>query len=181
MCLFDNEEVGSSSPQGADSDLLDLLLSRICKALGLCKGQMLARSMMVSADNAHAMHPNHPELADPKNAPVMGQGVVVKFNATLRYTSDGYSVALFRSLCQKAGVKCQNFYNRADILGGSTLGNISVNHVSVASVDIGLPQVAMHSCYETCAVSDAIDLEEVMKLFYGTTLERLDTATTVLG
>ncbi len=181
MCLFDNEEVGSSSPQGADSDLLDLLLSRICKALGLCKGQMLARSMMVSADNAHAMHPNHPELADPKNAPVMGQGVVVKFNATLRYTSDGYSVALFRSLCQKAGVKCQNFYNRADILGGSTLGNISVNHVSVASVDIGLPQVAMHSCYETCAVSDAMDLEEVMKLFYGTTLERLDTATTVLG
>ena len=171
MCLFDNEEVGSSSPQGADSDLLDLLLSRICKALGLCKGQMLARSMMVSADNAHAMHPNHPEMADPTNAPILGEGVVLKFNANLRYCTDGLSAAIFRKVCGKAGVKVQTYCNRADIPGGSTLGNISLGHVSVPTADIGLPQLAMHSCYETAAVADAEALVDAMAAYYGSALE----------
>ena len=180
LCVFDNEEVGSSSNQGADSDLLDLLVSRICEALNLSKGRMLARSMMVSADNAHAMHPNHPEFADPKNAPVMGEGLVVKFNSTLRYTTDGFSAAVFRKICENAGVKTQTYYNRADMPGGSTLGNISLNHVSVPSVDIGLPQLAMHSCYETCAVSDAFALEAALTAYYSTTLCHPEKNLTVL-
>ena len=170
LCVFDNEEVGSSSGQGADSDLLDGVLSRICGALGLDKKVMLARSMMVSADNAHAMHPNRPEFADPKNAPVLGGGVVVKFNSTLRYTTDGLSAALLRKICEKAGADTQTYYNRADMPGGSTLGNISVNHVSVPSVDIGLPQLAMHSAYETCAAKDVLTLEKAMTAYYETTL-----------
>ena len=171
LCVFDSEEVGSSSVQGAASMLLPDCLSRICEALGLDLRQMLAQSFMVSADNAHAMHPNHPELADPTNAPIMGQGVVVKFNASLRYCSDGLSSAIFRKVCEKAGVKTQTYCNRADIPGGSTLGNISLNHVSVPTVDIGLPQLAMHSCYETAAVADAVALEEAMAAYYGSTLE----------
>ena len=171
LCVFDSEEVGSSSVQGAASMLLPDCLSRICEALDLDLRQMLAQSFMVSADNAHAMHPNHPELADPTNAPIMGQGVVVKFNASLRYCSDGLSSAIFRKVCEKAGVKTQTYCNRADIPGGSTLGNISLNHVSVPTVDIGLPQLAMHSCYETAAVADAVALEEAMAAYYGSTLE----------
>jgi aspartyl aminopeptidase len=181
LCVFDNEEVGSSSSQGADSNLLELLLSRICQGLGLSEGEMLAQSMMVSADNAHALHPNHPELADPKNAPVMGQGIVLKLNSTLRYTTDGYSAALFRAICRKAGVKVQSFYNRADILGGSTLGNISVGHVSVPSVDIGLPQLAMHSSFETCAVADVVAMEEALTAFYSTVVERPEETVSVLN
>ena len=170
LCVFDNEEVGSSSNQGADSDLLEGVLTRICDSLGLDIKVMLARSMMVSADNAHALHPNHPEFADPKNAPVLGGGVVIKFNATLRYTTDGLSAALFRRVCKKAGAETQTYYNRADMPGGSTLGNISLNHVSVPSVDIGLPQLAMHSSYETCAAADVLTLEKAMTAYYGTEL-----------
>ena len=170
LCVFDNEEVGSSSNQGADSDLLDGVLTRICDGLGLDKKVMLARSMMVSADNAHGLHPNHPEFSDPKNAPVLGGGVVVKFNSTLRYTTDGLSAALFRKVCEKAGADTQTYYNRADMPGGSTLGNISLNHVSVPSVDIGLPQLAMHSCYETCAAADVLTMEKAMTAYYGCAL-----------
>ena len=171
LCVFDSEEVGSSSVQGAASMLLSDTLSRICEALGLDLRQMLAQSFLVSADNAHAMHPNHPELADPNNAPIMGGGVVLKFNANLRYCTDGVSAALFRKVCARAGVNVQTYCNRADIPGGSTLGNISLSHVSVPTVDIGLPQLAMHSCYETAAVADAIALEEAMAAYYGSTLE----------
>ena len=127
---------------------------------------------MISADNAHALHPNHPELADAANAPVMNGGVVVKFNSSLRYTTDGLSGALFRKLCNCAGVPTQTYYNRADIPGGSTLGCISLAHVSVPSVDIGLAQLAMHSCYETAGVQDAIALEDAMTACYSATLER---------
>ena len=171
LCVFDSEEVGSSSVQGAASMLLPDTLGRICDALGLDLRQMLAQSFMVSADNAHAMHPNHPELADPTNAPIMGNGVVLKFNANLRYCTDGVSSAIFRKICAGAGVNVQTYCNRADIPGGSTLGNISLNHVSVPTADIGLPQLAMHSCYETAAVADAIALEDAMAAYYGTTLE----------
>ena len=172
LSVFDSEEVGSSSLQGAASDLLESLLTRICSCLNLELPRMLAQSFMVSADNAHAIHPNHPELADAANAPVMGKGVVIKYNANQRYTSDGVSAAIFRKVCEKAGAAVQTYCNRADLPGGSTLGNISLAHVSVPSVDIGLPQLAMHSCYETAAVSDAIALEEAMAAYYSTCLER---------
>ncbi len=170
LCVFDNEEVGSSSNQGADSDLLDTVIGRVCDALKLDKSRMLAQSVLVSADNAHGLHPNHPELADPQNAPVLGGGVAVKFNATLRYTTDGLSAALLRNAFARAGAKTQTYYNRADMPGGSTLGCIAISHVSVPCVDIGLPQLAMHSSYETCAVADVLALEEGMSAYYGSTL-----------
>ena len=171
LCVFDSEEVGSNSVQGAASMLLQSTLERICTALNLEIGQMLAQSFMVSADNAHAVHPNHPELADPANAPVLGGGIVLKFNAAQRYTTDGLSAAVLRTICGRAGVAVQTFYNRADMPGGSTLGHISLTHVSVPTADIGLAQLAMHSCCETAAVSDAIALENAMAVFYGSALE----------
>ena len=172
LCVFDSEEVGSSSVQGAASDLLENVIQRICDALNLDAKRLLAQSFMISADNAHALHPNHPELADAANAPVMNGGVVVKFNSSLRYTTDGLSGALLRKLCSRADVPTQTYYNRADIPGGSTLGCISLAHVSVPSVDIGLAQLAMHSCYETAGVKDALYLEEAMAACYSATLER---------
>ena len=171
LCVFDSEEVGSSSLQGAASNLLESVLQRVCEGLQLDYHQALAQSMMVSADNAHAIHPNHPEYADAANAPVMGGGIVLKYNANQRYTTDGVTAALFRKVCQQADVPVQTYYNRADLPGGSTLGNISLSHVSVPSVDIGLPQLAMHSCYETAAVQDALSLEDAMAAYYSCTLE----------
>ena len=171
LCVFDSEEVGSNSVQGAASMLLGDVLERICQALDLDLKRMLSQSFMVSADNAHAVHPNHPEYADAGNAPVMGGGVVLKFNASQRYTTDGVSAAVFRKVCADAGVKVQSYCNRADIPGGSTLGHISLTHVSVPTADIGLPQLAMHSCYETAAVADALALEEAMAAFYGKSLQ----------
>ena len=171
LCVFDNEEVGSSSYQGAGADLLQSTLSRICGAMGLELPQMLAKSFLVSADNAHALHPNHPELADAANAPVLGGGVVVKFNANQRYTTDGVSAAVFRKICAGAGVPVQTYCNRADMAGGSTLGNVSLSQVAVPSVDIGLAQLAMHSCYETASVRDAAYLAEAMTAYYSTRLD----------
>ena len=180
LCVFDSEEVGSSSVQGAASDLLEGVLVRICETLEWDIFRMLANSFMVSADNAHALHPNHPELADAANAPVMGGGVVLKFNASQRYCTDGASAAIFRKVCADAEVKVQTYCNRADIPGGSTLGNISLHHVSVPTADIGLAQLAMHSCYETAAVSDAIALEDAMTAFYGASLKATDTGYTLI-
>ena len=166
LCVFDSEEVGSSSVQGAASDLLENLLERICKACNWDLTEMLANSFMVSADNAHAIHPNHPEFADATNAPVMNGGVVLKFNANQRYCTDGVSGAIFRKACEKVNVPVQSYYNRADLPGGSTLGNISLCHVSVPTADIGLPQLAMHSCYETAGVKDAAYLMDAMASYY---------------
>ncbi len=171
LCVFDSEEVGSSSLQGADSNLLQNTLERICCSQGWNLKQMLSNSFMVSADNAHAIHPNHPEFADPNNAPVVNGGIVLKFNANQRYTTDGVSAALVRKLCGRVNVPVQTYCNRADLMGGSTLGNISVTHVSVLSADIGLPQLAMHSSFETAGVQDAIYLQEAMAAFYGSALE----------
>ena len=171
LCVFDSEEVGSNSVQGAASMLLPDVLERICQALDLNMKQMLAQSFMISADNAHAIHPNHPEFADGANAPVVGGGVVLKFNASQRYTTDGVSSAIFRKVCAKANVPVQTYCNRADIPGGSTLGHISLMHVSVPTADIGLPQLAMHSSYETAGVKDGPWLEDAMAVFYGSTLE----------
>ena len=171
LCVFDSEEVGSASVQGAGSTLLSDILSRICKALNLDLTQMLANSFLVSADNAHGIHPNHPEFADPNNAPVLGGGVVVKYNATLRYCTDGLSTAIFRKVCEKADAPVQTYCNRADMPGGSTLGCISLAHVSVPTVDIGLAQLAMHSSYETAAVADLAHLEKAMAAFYSSNLD----------
>ena len=172
FAALDSEEVGSCSAQGAASTLLTQTLPRIAAALGQEEDRLLAQSFLVSADNAHAQHPNHPELADAGNAPKMGGGIVVKFNANLKYCTDGYSAALFRTVCRKAGVPTQDYYNRPDIPGGSTLGCISIGQVSVPTVDIGLAQLAMHSCYETAAVADAIYLEDAMTAYFGLTLTR---------
>ena len=137
-------------------------LMRICAGVGMNYREALAWSFLVSADNAHALHPNHPEYADPNHRPVMNGGIVIKFNANQRYTTDGVSAALFRQACKKAGVPTQTFCNRADLPGGSTLGNISSSQVSIPTVDVGLPQLAMHSCYETAGVRDAAYLVQAM-------------------
>ncbi len=171
FCGFDSEEVGSNSMQGAGSNLLELVMLRICRAMGWEADYMLGQSFMVSADNAHAIHPNHPELADPNNAPVINGGVVLKFNANQKYTTDGVSSAIFRRICEKAGVDVQTYCNRADIPGGSTLGHISMTHVSIHSVDVGLPQLAMHSCYETAGVKDVLALMDVMACYYSCGLQ----------
>ena len=180
LCVFNNEEVGSSSSEGAASNLLESTLERICRSCNLNLSRMLAQSFMVSADNGHALHPNHPELADAANAPIPGNGVVLKFNASQRYCTDGVSAAILRKVCAKADVPVQTYCNRADIAGGSTLGNISLHHVSVPTADIGLPQLAMHSCYETTAVRDAIYLADAMQAFYETTLEATENGGFVL-
>ena len=169
LCVFDNEEIGSGTLQGAGSTGLIDVLERICRCQGWELNRLLATSFMVSADNAHALHPNHPELSDAANAPVLGGGVVVKFHGDHRYTTDGMSAALFRKL--SGGVPLQTFYNRADMPSGSTLGTISVSQVAVMSVDIGLPQLAMHSCYETAAVKDAENLALAMQAYYSKSLE----------
>ena len=125
---------------------------------------------MVSADNAHAKHPNHPEMSDSQNAPVLGGGVVVKFNASQRYATDSISHAVFCEICKERGVKTQTYYNRADLPGGSTLGSISNTKVSVPTIDIGLPQLAMHSASETASTSDVADLTEALTAFYSTAI-----------
>ena len=170
LSVFDSEEVGSSSYQGAASDFLSSTLARICKELKLEQSQTLAKSFLISADNAHAIHPNHPELADAANAPVMNGGIVLKFNANQRYTTDGVSAAVVRAVCRKADVPVQTYCNRADMPGGSTLGNISLSQVAVLSADIGLPQLAMHSCYETAGVKDVEYLVNAITTFYSADL-----------
>ena len=155
--VFDNEEVGSGSRQGADSGFLYDTLTRLGFALGASDGEIraaMAGSFLVSADNAHAVHPNHPEKFDKQNRPVMNGGVVIKHNAALKYTTDALSSARFALICEKAGVPVQHFANRSDLAGGSTLGHMSAAHVSVESVDIGLAQLAMHSLYETAGTKD---------------------------
>ena len=166
LCVFDSEEVGSNSPQGAAASLLEGVLERICRALALDLHQMLSQSFMVSADNAHGIHPNHPEFADAANAPVPGGGVVLKFNAAQKYATDGAAAAVFRKICDRAGVRVQTYYNRADLPGGGTLGRISLTHVAVPTADIGLAQLAMHSAYETAAVADVENMVNAMKTYY---------------
>ncbi len=167
-CVFDNEEVGSGTKQGADSDFLRITTDRICDALGLSKGMMLANSFMVSADNAHAVHPNHPEYADPTNKPYMNGGIVIKYNGNERYATDAISAALFKRVCSAIGVPTQTYCNRSDLPGGSTLGNISTAQVSMPTVDIGLAQLAMHSSYETAGSMDTLYLERASAEFYRT-------------
>lgn len=167
--VFDNEEVGSGTKQGADSTFLEDVLLRISEGLGVDRSvllQWIAGSFLISADNAHAVHPNHPEKADPTNRPYLNGGIVIKYHGGQKYTTDAVSAAKMKSLCMEAGVPCQTYANRSDILGGSTLGNISTAHVSVASVDIGLPQLAMHSAMETAGVRDTEYAVKALKVFW---------------
>ena len=176
-CIFDNEEVGSGTKQGADSTFLSDVLRRIALACGKDEAEtaaMLAGSFMLSADNAHATHPNHPEYADSQNQVFMNEGIVIKFNANQKYTTDGVSEALFHAVCQKAGVPVQHFANRSDLAGGSTLGNISGSHVSVNTLDIGLAQLAMHSSYETAGAKDVDYMIRGMRAFYEADLTAVD-------
>lgn len=168
--VFDNEEVGSGTKQGADSTFLEDVLWRICEALGLSRSgylRMLAGSFLISADNAHAVHPNHPEKADPTNRPYLNGGIVIKYHGSQKYTTDAVSAAKLKSLCKRAEVPFQTYANRSDIAGGSTLGNISTAHVSVSSVDIGLPQLAMHSAVETAGMRDTKYAVDMLKVFFG--------------
>ena len=168
-CVFDNEEVGSGTKQGADSTFLSDVLERIASCLNMSAEayrMALSASFMLSADNAHATHPNHPEYADSLNQVEMNKGIVIKFNANQKYTTDGVSAAMFHQLCKDAGVPVQHFANRSDLLGGSTLGNISGAHESINTLDIGLAQLAMHSCYETAGVKDLSWMIQGMHAFY---------------
>ncbi len=171
FCVFDNEEVGSTTKQGAASTFLSDVLRRVISALGQEEEDYytaLANSFMLSADNAHAVHPNHPEFSDGQNATYMNEGIVVKFNANQKYTTDGVSEAVFHSICKKAEVPVQHYANRSDMPGGGTLGNISGTHVSINTLDIGLAQLAMHSAYETAGVKDIGFMIRGMQAFYET-------------
>ena len=168
-CVLDNEEVGSGTKQGAASTFLYDTLVRINECLGLSHEEYLralAKSFMLSADNAHAVHPNHKEVADPVNRPYMNEGIVIKHSANQKYCTDGVSAAVFKDLCREAGVPFQTFTNRSDMLGGSTLGNISNTKVALNAVDIGLPQLAMHSPYETAGVKDTYYLIQAAEKFF---------------
>ena len=164
-CVFNNEEVGSTTMQGADSTFLSDVLERISIAYGLDREKYMmaiASSYMVSADNAHAVHPNHTDKADLTNRPYMNEGIVIKFNGNQKYTTDSVSYAIFKDICDKRNVPYQTYANRSDIAGGSTLGNISNSHVSVNTVDIGLAQLAMHSAYETAGAKDTTYMIEAL-------------------
>ncbi len=168
--VFDNEEVGSGTRQGADSTFLEDTLLRIGESLSWSQvdfRRMVAGSFLISADNAHAVHPNHPEKADPTNRPYLNGGIVIKYHGSQKYTTDAVSAAKMKEWCETAGVPFQTYANRSDIAGGSTLGNISTAHVSVSSVDIGLPQLAMHSAVETAGIKDTEYAIKALGIFYG--------------
>ena len=168
-CVLDNEEVGSGTKQGAASTFLKDVLHRINSVMGRTEEEYLtalSSSFMVSADNAHSIHPNQPDKGDPTNRPYMNHGIVIKYSANQKYTTDAISGALFKALCEKAGVPYQTFHNRSDMPGGSTLGNISGTQVALNTVDIGLPQLAMHSNYETAGSKDTAYLVEAAKILF---------------
>lgn len=172
-CVLDNEEVGSGTKQGAASTFLKDVLNRINRAMGRTEEEYLtalASSFMVSADNAHSIHPNQPDKADPTNRPYMNDGIVIKYSANQKYTTDAVSGALFKALCERAEVPYQTFHNRSDMLGGSTLGNISGTQVALNTVDIGLAQLAMHSNYETAGSRDTAYLVEAAKELFSSSV-----------
>jgi aspartyl aminopeptidase len=168
-CVMDNEEVGSGTKQGAASTFLKDTLLRINSGLGRTYEEYLmslADSFMISADNAHALHPNYTDMTDPVNRPLLNKGIVIKYNANQKYCTDAVSAAIFKDICTRAEVPFQTFVNRSDMAGGSTLGNISNTQVPVNTVDIGLPQLAMHSPYETAGVKDTYSLIKAAELFF---------------
>ena len=173
-CVFDNEEVGSATKQGAAGTFLRDTLRRINRAMGRTEDDYLmsiASSFLVSADNAHAVHPNHTDKTDPTNRTYLNKGIVIKYSANQKYTTDAVSGAVMRAVCQKADVPFQTFLNRSDMLGGSTLGNISQSQVALNTVDIGLPMLAMHSPYETAGAKDTAFLIEAAKVLFSSSIE----------
>lgn len=169
MAVFDNEEVGSATMQGANSDFLRETLERVNESLGYKPSKLMrakANGFMVSADNAHAVHPNASEKSCPSNRPTLNGGIVIKHNANRHYTTDAVSEAIFRNICDKADVPYQFFTNRSDMPGGSTLGNISNTQLSIRTIDIGLAQLAMHSAYETAGCRDVEYMYKALKSFY---------------
>ena len=169
LAIFDNEETGSQTKQGAGSPFFASILQRIVAAQGGTTEDFyrsIEQAFMVSADNAHAWHPNYSEKFDPTNHPVLGGGPVIKFNAAQKYASDAVSAAVFAGICEKAGVPCQRFVNHSDVAGGSTLGNILASSLPLKGVDMGNPMLAMHSCRETASVADHLYCIEAFKTFY---------------
>lgn len=169
LCCFDNEEVGSRTKQGADSTFLKDVLDLIYESFSYTqvdKMNALKNSFLISADNAHAVNPNHPELFDNLNSTYMNEGIVIKVNANQSYTTDALSSAKFKSLCKSLNKNYQELANRSDIRGGSTLGNIALSHVSLSSVDIGLPQLAMHSTMEVLGQKDVLDAIDIASAFF---------------
>ena len=167
--IFDNEETGSQTKQGAGSPFLSYMLKRIALTQSNTEEayyQAVERAFMISADNAHAWHPNYPEKYDPTNHPMLGGGPVIKFNAAQKYASDAASAAIFAELCAKAGVPCQRFVNHSDVAGGSTLGNILASSIPLRGVDMGNAILAMHSCRETGSVRDHEYCVKVFTEFY---------------
>ena len=177
FAVFDNEEVGSVTKQGAMSTFLASTLDRVNTALGKSKEEYyraIAKSMLISCDNAHAVHPNHPELFDVKNRPVLNQGIAIKESANQKYTTDAFSRAILKKILEKKNIPYQTFANRSDIAGGSTLGNLSNTVVSMNAVDIGLPQLAMHSAYETAGAKDVGYAFETLKAFFEANIDIKD-------
>lgn len=177
FAVFDNEEVGSVTKQGAMSTFLVSTLNRINKALGKSDEdyyRAIAKSMLISCDNAHAIHPNHPELFDVKNRPVLNKGIAIKESANQKYTTDAFSRAILKKILDKNNIPYQTFANRSDIIGGSTLGNLSNTAVSMNAVDIGLPQLAMHSAYETAGAKDVEYAIEALRAFFETNIDIKD-------
>ena len=176
-CVFDNEEVGSGTKQGADSTFLYDVIRRINISLGKTEEEyyrLISSSFMVSADNAHALHPNYTDKSDLTNKVYMNDGIVIKYNANQKYTTDAVSASIFKTICDSVDVPYQTFTNRSDILGGSTLGNISNAHVSLNTIDIGLAQLAMHSTYETAGAKDVTYMIDAIKAFYNTSIEQVE-------
>lgn len=168
--VFDNEEVGSLSRQGAASDYLKNTLTDIAERLGISTGQyrdMLEESFMISADNAHAVHPNHPEKADTVNRPRLNGGIVIKYHGGQKYTTDAFTGAFVKQMCRNNNIPYQIYHNNSDVAGGSTLGNLVQANVSIPAADIGAAQLAMHSSFETAGAKDTEWLYELMKVFYG--------------
>lgn len=175
-CVFDSEEVGSGTRQGAKSTFLSDVISRLGDSLGLSSEDLkrcLASSFMLSADNGHAVHPNYPEASCPTNRPYLNGGVLIKYNASQKYTTDGISEGIFKKICRDFEIPYQTYVNRSDIPGGSTLGNLLLQQVSVNMIDIGAPQLAMHSAYETAGSGDLLSLISSMQAFFGTRITML--------
>lgn len=169
FAVFNNEEVGSGTKQGAASDFFSDVVERICLSLDPGREEVMKRlfsSFMISADNAHALHPNYTEKADPVNRPVLNGGIVVKYNAAQRYATDAVSAGVIKKLCRDLDIPVQQFVNHSDIAGGSTLGSIASSRVFMNTVDLGLPMLAMHSAYETAGVKDTEYLEKLAEGFY---------------
>ncbi len=170
VLILDNEEVGSGTKQGADSQFPVDVFRRVCNKLGMDEEafqRTVYNSFLVSADMAHAVHSNHPELSDPLNAPKLNGGPVIKYNANQKYMTDADGAAVFRAVCEQAGVPCQTFVNRSDMAGGSTLGNIMTSHLPLRGVDVGNPMLGMHSSRETGGTADALYLRLALREFLG--------------